>query len=360
MRGSKRELKRFEAWLGQEIGDLTLEEPHERDLSLWRHQLRRDASDDSLVGDTQEALKVRRLIDRDFNGDAKVVLKGGAGIIGEFRNFRVTGNSRGVDISDLHFDKLEIIQNLVNGPILELRNCRIRTHILFNFRRVRLTNCWIGSLVLEAEVGDFGMFGGAVLGITCSAAHGRNPFVGSVNFTGVHFPRAPSERVFDAQPYRNMRAHMQRLENAPMVSLFHTLEQAVERRMETNLFNRFVSHAYELLSDYGSSIPRPASWFLGLLLLTSALASGLDWAVANPTHYAWQEGLARTSHWRAVERGLLLTLQGTLNPFGIFGSVSAVLPRNGFVVAWMFFHGLFSATLAALFILALRRRFKMS
>ena len=68
-----------------------------------------------------------------------------------------------------------------------------------------------------------------------------------------------------------MRAHMAALENAPMVSRFHQLEQSVERENLGGV-DRFLSFGYKILSNYGSSSGKPLVWLLSLLLVTFFLA----------------------------------------------------------------------------------------
>jgi hypothetical protein len=203
--------------------------------------------------------------------------------------------------------------------------------------------------------------GGCIVEIVVGAP-GNNPFRGMVHFDrAVYFPRTivgGSDRV---QSYRNMRAHMLELENTPMVNRFHTLEQASERRLDRWGFQRFVSWLYEMLSDYGSSVLRPLLWFVLLLVLTTAivyLTSGAE-TVDAQTFKGWQEALIGTGQHARIHRAIILTLQSTLNPLGIFGAKVLLVARTSWLAAWLSFHGLATAILVALFILAIRRRFKM-
>jgi hypothetical protein len=49
-----------------------------------------------------------------------------------------------------------------------------------------------------------------------------------------------------------------------------------------------------------------------------------------------------------------------LNPLGIFGTKGAVVANSGWLAIWLFVHGLLSALFIALFIFAVRRRFKVT
>lgn len=309
---------------------------------------------------TQHALRGNERLNRAFDADVEVVLTAENPNCASFKNLELYQNQSGAALSKLRIRRLVIGGVIAEGKPIVLSDCWIDFLHLANTHRLQFNECYIGTVWFDRRVGDIVVRGGAVLGVTCAAAHEETPFTASVNFKNVYFPREPGDRLTDAQPYRNLRAHMMRLENTPMLSLFHTLEQAVERKQETNTFNRFVSWMYELLSDYGSSIGRPAAWFLSLMVLTCLVMASFGGAAPGRDLRAWQLGLANTSHWRAVERSALLTLQGTLNPLGIFGTSMAVAPASGWAAAWMFVHSVLSTILAALFILALRRRFKMS
>ena len=154
-----------------------------------------------------------------------------------------------------------------------------------------------------------------------------------------------------------MRAHMAALENAPMVSRFHQLEQSVERENLGGV-DRFLSFGYKILSNYGSSSGKPLVWLLSLLLVTFFLAL-LDGGSASGELTGWQTSL-QGEEWQAqVERAASLALQATLNPLGIFGTKGAVVAKSGWLACWLFVHGVFSALFIALLILAVRRRFKV-
>lgn len=256
---------------------------------------------------------------------------------------------------DLHFQ---------SAPSIKMTNVWADTLKLDLCKEIILTNCFIGTLRLIGPAGStFEMHGGAVLNIECSEPSGRVPFTGSVFFDqSVYFPRAPGRYLKGPQPYRNMRAHMLKLENTPMVSRFHTLEQATERKMEGYGFHRGISALYELLSDYGSSALRPFLWFILLFAVTALavfLTDGATHADAQELS-GWQNSL-KGDDWSAQAiRAFVLTGQSTLNPLGIFGVKGLLVAKTGLLALWLSFHGLLSAIFIALFIFAVRRRFKMS
>src|SRR5690242_19496991 len=201
-----------------------------------------------------------------------------------------------------------------------------------------------------------------VLDIRSPAPTAESPFTGSVHFDRtVYLPPKPGIRLAGAQSYRNMRAHMVRLENSPMVSRFHSLEQSVERHNQGS-FDNLLSHLYGALSDYGSSTIRPFVWFIALLALTFAIIFFSDGATPSPAAElrGWQSTLSGTDTSACAERALILMLNATLNPLAMFGTAGLLIAKRGWLTAWLAVHGLFSAVLVVLFILALRRRFKIT
>jgi hypothetical protein len=227
----------------------------------------------------------------------------------------------------------------------------------------RITNCQIGTLVVDpGAVHDFDIRGGMVLDIQCPPPTGQSPFTGSVHFDrSVYLPRKPGVRLAGPQPYRNMRAHMLKLENAPMVTRFHSLEQAVERHNQS-LFDRAISVCYGALSDYGSSTIRPVIWFLGVLLFTFVIVFVSDGAIPTQSvdPKGWQSGLAGEDLAARAERALVLTTGATVNPLGIFGLTGLLVARYGWLATWLPLHGLLSALCLVLLIFALRRRFEIT
>jgi hypothetical protein len=224
-----------------------------------------------------------------------------------------------ISLESAKITKLEMIDirtdiNLFNASIayLSVIGCPSAT---FN-----LNNCFIANLVLQGNcVRNFYAAGGAILNIQCPPPRSENPFNGSVHFDKkVYLPGRSGRLLRGAQPYRNMRAHMAALENAPMASRFHQLEQSVERENLGGI-DRFFSFGYKLLSNYGSSSGKPLIWLLSLLLVTFFLAL-LDGGSIPGESTGWQTSL-RGEQWQArIERAVSLALQATLNPLGIFGT----------------------------------------
>lgn len=199
--------------------------------------------------------------------------------------------------------------------------------------------------------------------IICPPPKSDNPFTGSVNFKNVFFPEDTKDYLLrGAQPYRNMRHHLTTLENAQMANVFHRLELIIERETDTPI-NKFISHIYQLLSDFGSSTLRPMLWLLALFVITFLAArygDGVALAASQTQFTGWRELLLTSNTEHERYRALLFASQNMVNPLGILGIKSLVVAKSGLLAIWAGFHSLLSVILITLFIFAVRRRFKLN
>ncbi|WP_119422599.1 hypothetical protein [Desertibaculum subflavum] len=254
--------------------------------------------------------------------------------------------------------------------IVDANNCRyvhikdmfVGRLVLHAINEILIENCWIGRLQIGSKVvGDCIMKGGGILSIQCPPPKPDSPFTGAVHFSPeTRFPEKKTDEMQDAQAYRNLRAHMIALENNPMANKFYVLEQRFERDREHENFAKAVSWLYAGLSSYGSSMLRPLLWFGGLYAATFLLLLVTDGVALAEDRFGWQAGLSGSDYWAQARRAFFLTNQSTFNPLGIFGAKSIAAAANGWLAFWLVIHGLLSAIFATLFILAVRRRFKIA
>jgi hypothetical protein len=204
----------------------------------------------------------------------------------------------------------------------------------------------------------------AVLDFDLPPTYSGNPFVGSVIFRKNYFPRRRIHGyVPTAQSFRNLRHHLLALQNSQMANDIHSIEQAVERMNDDRPLNRLFSWLYEGTSDFGSSTSRPLLlllllWSFGIAFLYYTHGAAIP-ADADPKiYFGWRSALTDPT-WGDYAKAIALSSQQTINPFGLLRTHSTVLPANGWLSLWGVIHGVFSATFIALFILALRRRFRL-
>ena len=253
--------------------------------------------------------------------------------------------------------------NTMKTEPIRFENCDIANLHLNSDSRVALVDSKVGNLNIN-QAHQIHMKGGCVLNIQIPAPGNTTPLTGSVLFAETFFPRKRGLYLLPgAQPYRNMRHHLRTIENGHMADLFHSAELAVERQDDT-FINRMLSHAYELFSDFGSSALRPLLWWLLLFVLTVAIIFHADGAVqafvSDDYYQGWRSSLLDSNAWYAdLLRSGYLAFRSMINPLGLFGVRELLAPATGWLVIYLSFAGLLSVVLITLFVLAVRRRFKM-
>ena len=263
-------------------------------------------------------------------------------------------------------DKEIGLLELVTRGSFEIRRCRIgKLYAYGSGHTLGLGNCWIGNLSLERNsFASFRMKGGGILDLSCPTPPGNNPFMGPVRIDRDVF--APSTRDYGlqtAQPYSSLKLHLLNLGNVSAASIFQRAELTFERQDDTPT-NKVLGFLYWLGSDYGTSTGRPLLWVAAFYAAASALLISLD-AILPPDvgeldNLGWRSILTDGGWGGRITRGALYSFQAIFNPLGIFGSRSLLTVSDWWVA--LVASGLcFLATLSlALFVLALRRRFRIS
>jgi len=305
-------------------------------------------------------------VNEQWTSDRKLVGRGKKGFDTDIVGFEFQRGIYEVTFNNLTVRSL-IIQGYQNTSLV-FENCRIADMRLGSPRhqyetKLVLNNTWIGNLELYAACSkNFEMVGGGIFNLDCPPPDSDNPFTGSVTFQRVFLPRTAKVYPIEGpQPYRNLRAHLLKLENGPAVNFIHAAEQALERETDTR-FNKFLSYLYQCFSDYGSSTWRPVGWLASLLAFNVFLihqVDGATHALPDEFYVGWRENLVDSGSWGQASRAIVLALQSIFNPFGIFGARTLVVADQGWLNAWLGISGLLSALLIALLIFALRRRFKI-
>lgn len=252
-----------------------------------------------------------------------------------------------------------------NTSVVKLEDCEVATLWLDHAAKVELRNTKVGTLVIK-DVSLIDMEGGCVLNIDIPTPGGSNPLKGSVDFVRTFFPRNRTDWLLQGpQPYRNMRFHLRNIENGQMANLFHSAELAVERDRDTR-FNRILSYAYELFSDFGSSAARPIIWWFTVAFLVAGILYSADGVVpsssANEHFVGWRAVLVENGggYLQRAAKALYLSFNTMLNPLDLLSYRALLVPGTPALFVLSLAQALLSAVLVALLILAIRRRFKMS
>lgn len=266
------------------------------------------------------------------------------------------------------------IENVAIGSLsLEIKTLQvtIRNSAISRLRLlyggVVLENCNIGTLALvghpQGLIGthELTVSGGCILDIECPAPWTPSPFQGPASFSNVFLPRNPVDYLIKGpQPYRNVRSHLRKLENSQGANLFHSAELAMERKTDSRA-NKVLGFLYETFSDYGSSTLRPLAWLVGLWYLSFLVIFLTDGAtqVTGVDYSGWRAVLQEADCWGRFWRAMVLSLQQISSPLTILGAKTLLVAKYTWLASWSVIHSLLSVVLIALFVLAVRRRFKM-
>lgn len=259
------------------------------------------------------------------------------------------------EISDKSIETLHAA-GLPRETTLSLARCRVRTLQIGNANSadVHLTDTLIGTLEIGGRIRKIDIDGGFIGRIRIN--HNENPF-GDVTIRRLSLARHMLGQ--NIQWLRDTRKHLTDKGNTPAASPFHAAELALDREHEP-FWNRMVSHVYEIGSDFGNSIGRPLGW-LGIIILVIAIlswATGLV-AVNDKDLAGWPHEIAEPGEWNRFVRGVVYAAQCVFNPLNLFTAkalTSATHSLYGLLCAGL---GLLGTLALALFLLAIRRRFKL-
>lgn len=231
-------------------------------------------------------------------------------------------------------------------------------------RHIILNNCWVGQIRLASQgVYSLQCENGGIGSMKSPAPDADNPISGTASFKNVLFPTSKNgSKMFQgAQTYRNMRAHMEKLNNGPMAGLFRTLELRSERKESDKGLTRALNALYDGASRYGSSIGRPWIWLLALYAVGVGYALVMDNGVAplSPELYAgWRANLCDPEV-GYIWRSFFQPLQSMISPAGLFGARNLVTANTMLGGAVFTVLGLVMDAMVFLSILAIRKRFKL-
>lgn len=304
---------------------------------------------------------------------------------------QVTG--RGANNKGLRFShrRIKAVHVMGNHPV-EFVDCRINEFHAYRLTRVTLLDCFVRAIhahALEIEgrsvaaFEDLDVNGGCLYRFHARAAAGRsadNPFQGRVTISNLYLPRtrkySPNESsgdelAFRTYEYRNIRSYLAKKSDTTAAGIFHAAELALERKTD-KIFYCMLSWFYELISDYGNRASRALFWLFATYI-TFALfvyqyntiqvpACDRSWASAlvqltpkGAGLYGWQTDLCTD----AALRSAVFPLYSMTAPLNVFANPPLFVATSWH---WTALHALFSAVFlltAVLFILAVRRRFKL-
>jgi len=270
-----------------------------------------------------------------------------------------TQDSGACELNSVIIGRLAIGRNATH---LSLDHCRVGSLLIVTSEKltnVQIKDSWIGYLEVKSRtVHDLLIEGGTIRSVRCPAPDEENPFTGHVRFENVNFPTDLKPRFREgAQPYTNLRAHLEELQNAPMAGLMRSFELKTERHKDRG-FNKFWNYVWGWCANYGYSPGRPL-WII--LVLYLAVALGLwRWDGGALTqdlnqYETWEVWLERHDWFRAA----YLPLRPIISPLGALGGGSPVDAATLGGKLALVVQGIATYLLIAMTAVGVRKRFKL-
>ncbi|MDP3024771.1 MAG: pentapeptide repeat-containing protein [candidate division Zixibacteria bacterium] len=237
---------------------------------------------------------------------------------------------------------------------VDFRNVKFLKPEKVSFRKVDLSKFrFLGTDLRKVEFVDVGWYK--------EKGRGRNKIYDEVS-------PDPGTKKFDypliSQMYKRLRANYEDNLNYAEAGDFHIGEMEMRRKGEKNFFNKCIVWAYKLISNYGESYWRPLlCWILPILLLFPLLFmySGIEQITSRQSpymiHYQFNLSTISLSNAGDFIKDYLKSFVYSLSVFSLVRE-KLYRPISNLGHFWMVLESIFSPTLIAFFLLALRRRFK--
>jgi hypothetical protein len=259
---------------------------------------------------------------------------------------------------------------------LSIRGSTFRSLTLNNVGTIVLENCRIGRfeasganpnyLIKNCMIGEFDVPGnsrihrmvwdGGYLGRFNLHGDREKLFDGEVWLHNLALSKNPEHH--GVQWLRDARTALNARSNFVAAGVFHASELALSRKREP-FINRVASYVYQVGSNFGNSLGWPIFWFAGSLLAIAGLAL-LVGTVANvEPKSGWQTALTGEGCVAQVLRAGIYAMQSIFNPLNLIVQKPLVSVGHWGAALASFVLGLFGLVAFALFLLSLRRRFKL-
>ena len=198
--------------------------------------------------------------------------------------------------------------------------------------------------------------------IQCPDPKGPNPIQGDVVIKDLVLPNK-REHILSGSPQgiRSMKSHLLSLQNVQAARYFHSAEMRLDREADDRL-NKIISYFYDYFSDYGSSLWRPVVWIVGSIVVMGMITFWNDsYLLAFSAKeyvgaYSWLVGSELVNR---LARACYMATQPLQNPLGIWAGKMLLIPKHVSISIWLVVQALFNIVWIALFVVALRRRFKI-
>lgn len=268
----------------------------------------------------------------------------------------------------------------VPGP-LKLCGVTVQNLAIANIGEIHLEKCKIGALVASGANPDYrikdcmiGWFAvkeeSPVQHLTWNKGYlgqfdlqgwpREKPFVGDVSIRAVKF--STDTKKYDAQWARDTRSALSEVDNSVAAGLFHGHALRLNRSKE-DWPSKCVGWFYKNGCDYGNSIGLPAFWFAVLFVAIYLVAFTVDThvetdPVASESSVRWQTQLTAPSCEAKRLRAITYAFQ-SINPLNLITSKQTVFVSKWWAAYLSAFLALCAAVAFGMFLVSVRRRFKL-
>jgi len=263
---------------------------------------------------------------------------------------------------------------------LSINGSRFRSLTLNNVATITLADCRIGRLgasgakpnyfIRDCMIGEFDVhegspvqrleWDGGYLGQFHLHEEHDRAFVGDVWLHDLALPKNPEHH--GVQWLRDAREALNARSNFVAAGVFHASELALSRDREP-FINRVASRVYQAFSNYGNSLGLPIIWFVLSLLAIGVLASIVGTVLitdpASGPPSGWHAALRGDGLQAQALRAAIYALQSVFNPLNLIVPKPLVSVSHWGAAFASFILGIFGIISFALFLLSLRRRFKL-
>lgn len=183
-----------------------------------------------------------------------------------------------------------------------------------------------------------------------------NPFRGDVALRAVRLPS--TKESHGLQWLRDARSNLNERNNALAAAVFHASELALSRPGEPPV-NRLASWIYQWGSNFGNSLGRPVGWFVATLGAIFVLALLVGTEANVDAAIGWHHALRGDCFSAKALRAGIYAMQSIFNPLNLIVPRPLVSVSHWAAALGSFVLGLGGVVAFALFLLSLRRRFKL-
>lgn len=273
--------------------------------------------------------------------------------------FRLSANKHRLHFRDINFGRVELSGN----SFIMFEFCKKIDSVEFigdadgNVPSATFRDCEIGEIIFnESSVAQLDLRRCKLHKLSYVGDESKNPFCSSVNFTNTKF-RSHRDSLSSEYEYRTIRQKLLETGNDAAAAELHGVEQYVRRPSEPASF-RALNMGYQVLSRYGNSPTRSFICLMG----TFAAFGALYWFFQVPgvidgyNYSGWEKELAGSRFLRA----LVYSVGPSFDPLTLTGLADLLTTDNKLFAGLRFFQRIIAVSCIATFLLAIKRRFRIS